>query len=185
MHTYVSRLAALPAAEVLAGGPLAGEMGPEPDRDCWDWVEPAGEPTGEGEGPLLWLGRWGEAWGENGDCPWLLPPACSPWLLLLLLLDEPPALTAEPRPASVPVGRSSIEPDRSWNRRKGLQLVFMKLNQAFDEKWQAAGGNFKHEHEQIQHYIYFRIHETLYVYCKAEGLYKSLLKNNIKIETHD
>ena len=31
---------------------MAGEMGPEPDRwECWDWVEPAGEPTGEGEGP--------------------------------------------------------------------------------------------------------------------------------------
>lgn len=75
-------------------------------------MEPAGEPTGEGEGPLLWLGRWGEACGEKGDCPWLLAPPCSPWLLLLLL-EEPPALTAEPRPASVPVGRSSIEPDRS------------------------------------------------------------------------
>ena len=42
----------------LAAGPLAGEMGPEPDRwdcwecwECWDWVEPAGEPTGEGDGP--------------------------------------------------------------------------------------------------------------------------------------
>ena len=26
----------LPGAVVLAEGPLAGEMGPEPDRDCWD-----------------------------------------------------------------------------------------------------------------------------------------------------
>lgn len=26
----------LPGAEVLAEGPLAGEMGPEPERDCWD-----------------------------------------------------------------------------------------------------------------------------------------------------
>lgn len=105
-----------PGAGVLAEGPLAGEMGPEPDRDCWDWVEPAGEPTGEGEGPLLWLGRCGEAWGENGDCPWFPAAPCSPWLLLLLLLLEeppPPALTAGPRPASVPVGRSSMAPDRS------------------------------------------------------------------------
>lgn len=29
-------MAALPDVEVLAEGPLAGEMGPEPDRDCWD-----------------------------------------------------------------------------------------------------------------------------------------------------
>lgn len=94
-----------PGVVALAGGPLAGEMGPEPERDCCDCVEPAGEPTGDGEGPLLWLWRCGEACGEKGDCPWLLAPPCSPWLLLLL--------TAEPRPASVPVGRSSMEPDRS------------------------------------------------------------------------
>lgn len=39
MHVRVFReaqMAALPDEEVLAGGPLAGEMGPEPDRDCWD-----------------------------------------------------------------------------------------------------------------------------------------------------
>lgn len=131
----------LPGAAVLTEGPLAGEMGPEPDRDCWDWVEPAGEPTGEGEGPLLWLGRWGEACGEKGDCPWLPAPPCSPWLLLLLL-EEPPALTAEPRPASVPVGRSSMEPDRSWNRREALRWTFMKFSQASDERWHAAGGKF-------------------------------------------
>lgn len=46
-------MATLPCTEVLAGGPLAGEMGPDPDRDCWDCVEPVGEPTGEGDGPLL------------------------------------------------------------------------------------------------------------------------------------
>lgn len=155
IHAHIlleALMASLPGAVVLAEGPLAGEMGPEPDRDCWDWVEPAGETTGEGEGPLLWLGRWGEAWGEKGDCPWLLAPPCSPWLLLLLLLEEPPPppLTAEPRPASVPVGRSSIEPDRSWNRRKDLQWVCLKLIQAFDEKWHASGGKFKHELKQRQ-----------------------------------
>lgn len=26
----------LPGAVLLTEGPLAGEMGPEPDRDCWD-----------------------------------------------------------------------------------------------------------------------------------------------------
>ena len=94
-------------------GALAGEMGP--DRD---WLEPAGDPTGEGEGPLRTPGSRGEAWGEKGDRAGLL---CSPWLLLLPLpLPEPPevALTTELRPASVPVGRSSMEPDRSWNRGK-------------------------------------------------------------------
>lgn len=142
----------LPGAVVLTEGPLAGEMGPEPDRDCWDWVEPAGEPTGEGEGPLLWLGRWGEAWGEKGDCPWLLVPPCSPWLLLLLL-EEPPALTVETRPASVPVGRSSMEPDRSWNRREALQWLFMKFTQASDERWHAAGGKFTvSKFKQAQHF---------------------------------
>ncbi|TNN52545.1 hypothetical protein EYF80_037242 [Liparis tanakae] len=82
-------------------------MGPEPDRDCWDWVEPA---------------------GEKGDCPWLAAPPCSPWLLLLLLLEEPPpTLTAEPRPASVPVGRSSIEPDRSWKGRKDFHTMLLHV----------------------------------------------------------
>lgn len=78
-------------------------MGPERD-----WLEPTGEPTGEGEGPLRRLERRGEACGEKGDCAGLL---CSPWLLV-----EPEALTAELRPASVPVGRSSMEPDRSCSQ---------------------------------------------------------------------
>lgn len=152
VHTFFEALMTiLPGAAVLAEGPLAGEMGPEPDRDCWDWVEPAGEPTGEGEGPLLWLGRIGEAWGENGDCPWLLVPPCSPWLLLLLL-EDPAAFTVEPSPASVPVGRSSIEPDRSWNKRRGSRWVFMKLIQAFDESWHAAGGKFKWKLKQAHHF---------------------------------
>lgn len=125
----------LPCTEVLAAGPLAGEMGPDPDRDCCDWVEPAGDPTGEGDGPLLWLERWGEAWGEKGDCPWLPAPPCSPWLLLLLLLEDPPALTAEPSPASVPVGRSSIEPDRSWNRGgSGVEGVVMLTEETWSRR---------------------------------------------------
>lgn len=143
----------LPGAVVLAGGPLAGEIGPEPERDGWDWVEPAGDPTGEGEGPLLWPGRLGEAWGEKGDCPWLPAPPGSPWLLPLLLpLEDPPAPTAEPRPASVPVGRSSIEPERSWNASRDLQWVFVKLIQAFDESWQAAGGKFKCRLKRAHHF---------------------------------
>lgn len=85
-------------------GTLAGEIGPERD-----WFEPTGDPTGEGEGGPRAPGRCGEeVRGENGDGAGLL---CSPWLL-----EEPEALAAEPRPASVPVGRSSMEPDRSCNR---------------------------------------------------------------------
>ncbi|KAJ8341712.1 hypothetical protein SKAU_G00340030 [Synaphobranchus kaupii] len=85
-------------------------MGPERD-----WVEPAGEAAGEGEGPVRRPATCGEAWGEKGDWAGLL---CSPPLLLL----EPEALTAELSPASVPVGRSSMEPDRSWNKQ-GKQEV--------------------------------------------------------------
>lgn len=51
------------------------------------------------------LGRCGDACGEKGDCAGLL---CSPWLLV-----EPEALTAELNVASVPVGKSSMEPDKS------------------------------------------------------------------------
>lgn len=69
---------------------------------------PTGEPTGEGEGPPGMLDRCGDACGEKGDCAGLL---WSPWLLV-----DPDALTAELRAASVPVGRSSMEPDRSWER---------------------------------------------------------------------
>lgn len=86
-------------------GILAGEMGPD-----LDWLLPTGEPTGEGDGPPGMPERCGEAWGENGDCAGLL---CSPWLLV-----EPDALTAELRVASVPVGKSSMDPDKSWRKRK-------------------------------------------------------------------
>lgn len=86
-------------------GILAGEMGPD-----LDWLLPTGEPTGEGDGPPGMPERCGEAWGENGDCAGLL---CSPWLLV-----EPEALTAELRVASVPVGKSSMDPDKSWGKRK-------------------------------------------------------------------
>lgn len=85
-------------------GILAGEIGP--DRD---WLLPTGEPTGEGDGPPGMLERWGDACGEKGDWAGLL---WSPWLLV-----EPDALTAELRVASVPVGRSSMEPDRSCERK--------------------------------------------------------------------
>lgn len=81
-------------------GILAGEIGPD-----LDWLLPTGEPTGEGDGPPGMLERWGDACGEKGDCAGLL---WSPWLLV-----DPDALTAELRVASVPVGRSSMEPDRS------------------------------------------------------------------------
>lgn len=87
-------------------GILAGEIGPD-----LDWLLPTGEPTGEGDGPPGMLERWGEACGEKGDCAGLL---WSPWLLV-----DPDALTAELRVASVPVGRSSMEPDRS-GRLDGL-----------------------------------------------------------------
>ncbi|CAM9176800.1 unnamed protein product [Lampetra planeri] len=53
---------------------------------------------GRGPAPLA-VEVWGGVWRER-RLSWLLAPPCSPWLLLLLLL------TAEPRPASVPVGRS-------------------------------------------------------------------------------
>ena len=63
-----------------------------------------------GGGPLRNPGRLGDTWGEKGDWAGLL---CSPWLLV-----EPEALTAELMATSVPVGRSSMEPDRSWEERE-------------------------------------------------------------------
>lgn len=90
-------------------GILAGEIGPERD-----WLLPTGEPTGEGDGPPGMLERCGEAWGEKGDCAGLL---CSPWLLV-----EPDALTAELSVASVPVGKSSMEPDKSWEGKKKKRI---------------------------------------------------------------
>lgn len=91
-------------------GTAAGDSGP--DRDG---VVLAGEPTGDGDGPRI-PGRWGEVWGEKGDWAGLL---CSPWLL-----DTPEVLTPGLRAPSAPVGRSSMEPDRSWGRgeyRTGAQ----------------------------------------------------------------
>lgn len=92
-------------------GILAGEIGP--DRD---WLLPTGEPTGEGDGPPGMLERCGDACGEKGDWAGLL---WSPWLLV-----DPDALTAELRVASVPVGRSSMEPDRSWERKKETPYIY-------------------------------------------------------------
>lgn len=81
-------------------GMLAGDSGP-----VRGVLALAGEPAGEGEGPRM-PGRWGDVWGEKGDWAWLL---CSPWLL-----DTPDVLTPGLRAPSVPVGRSSMDPDRSW-----------------------------------------------------------------------
>lgn len=81
-------------------GTAAGESGP-----VREGVTLAGEPTGDGEGPRM-PGRCGEVCGEKGDWAGLL---CSPWLL-----DTPEVLTPGLRAPSVPVGRSSMEPDRSW-----------------------------------------------------------------------
>lgn len=78
---------------------LAGDRGP-----VRGVLALAGEPAGDGEGPLM-PGRWGEVWGEKGDCAGLL---CSPWLL-----DTPEVLTPGLRAPSVPVGRSSMDPERS------------------------------------------------------------------------
>lgn len=80
-------------------GIVAGERGP-----VREVVALAGEPAGDGEGPRM-PGRWGEVWGEKGDWARLL---CSPWLL-----DTPEVLTPGLREPSVPVGRSSMEPERS------------------------------------------------------------------------
>lgn len=79
---------------------MAGERGP-----VREVVALAGEPAGDGEGPRM-PGRWGEVWGEKGDWARLL---CSPWLL-----ETPEVLTPGLRAPSVPVGRSSMEPERSF-----------------------------------------------------------------------
>lgn len=78
---------------------LAGDSGP-----VRGVLALAGEPAGEGEGPRMPC-RWGEVWGEKGDWAWLL---CSPWLL-----DTPDVLTPGLSAPSAPVGRSSMDPDRS------------------------------------------------------------------------
>lgn len=80
-------------------GMLAGDSGP-----VRGVLALAGEPAGEGEGPRMPC-RWGEVWGEKGDWAWLL---CSPWLL-----DTPDVLTPGLNAPSAPVGRSSMDPDRS------------------------------------------------------------------------
>lgn len=84
---------------------LAGDSGP-----VRDVLALAGEPAGEGEGPRM-PGRCGDVWGEKGDWAGLL---CSPWLL-----DTPDVLTPGLRAPSVPVGRSSMDPDRSWEHIQG------------------------------------------------------------------
>lgn len=96
----------------------AGERGPERDA-----VALAGEPTGEGEGPRM-PGRWGDVWGENGDCAGLL---CSPWLL-----DTPDVLTPGLSAPSVPVGKSSIEPDRSYTQNKTRVINTDQILKSFD-----------------------------------------------------
>lgn len=80
-------------------GMLAGDSGP-----ARGVLALAGEPAGDGEGPRMpWM--CGDVCGEKGDWAWLL---CSPWLL-----DTPDVLTPGLSAPSVPVGRSSMDPDRS------------------------------------------------------------------------
>ena len=86
---------------------LAGDSGPLRPAPAL-----AGEPAGDGEGPRM-PGRWGEVWGEKGGLLW------SPWLLetpgvLTPGVLTPGVLTPGLMAASVPTGRSSREPDRSW-----------------------------------------------------------------------
>lgn len=73
-----------------------------PDRG---WLlDPAKHSVGEGEGPVLaGGGSWGDAWGEKGERAGV-PVSC-------FVTAEPNA--PELTPASVPVGRSSMAPDRS------------------------------------------------------------------------
>lgn len=87
------------AQRIHPPGMLAGDSGPVRAA-----LALAGEPAGEGEGPLM-PGRWGEVCGEKGDWAWLF---CSLWLL-----DTPDAFTLGLRAPSAPIGKSSMEPDRS------------------------------------------------------------------------
>ena len=96
---------------------VAGESGPEREA-----LALAGEPTGEGEGPRM-PGRWGEVWGEKGDCAGLL---CSPWLL-----DTPEVLTPGLSALSAPVGRSSMEPDKSCSKERELGLGQCETSQFY------------------------------------------------------
>lgn len=90
-------------------GTAAGDRGP-----VREGVTLAGEPTGDGEGPRM-PGRWGEVCGEKGDWAGLL---CSPWLL-----DTPEVLTPGLKAPSVPVGRSSMEPDKSLKEKSNRTWV--------------------------------------------------------------
>lgn len=71
----------------------------------------AGEPTGDGDGLL----DARQVRGGVGEKVRLSCHFCSPWLL-----EIPDVLTPGLRAPSVPMGRSSIEPDRSWNIYKDM-----------------------------------------------------------------
>lgn len=112
-------------------GMLAGESGP-----VRGVLALAGDPAGEGEGPRM-PGRWGEVWGEKGDWAGLL---CSPWLL-----DTPEVLTPGLRAPSVPVGRSSMDPERSWKHRQAEQGIVRrfeknKQNKTKNRHWFVIAG---------------------------------------------
>lgn len=101
---YFFPMAKIVLLSLFLPGTAAGDSGP-----VREGVTLAGEPTGDGEGPRI-PGRWGEVCGEKGDWAGLL---CSPWLL-----DTPEVLTPGLRAPSVPVGRSSMDPERSWSKRR-------------------------------------------------------------------
>lgn len=115
-------------------------------------LELAGEPAGEGEGPRM-PGRWGDVWGEKGDWAWLL---CSPWLL-----DTPDVLTPGLRAPSVPVGRSSMDPDRSWkhtvrDRLKNTKCQLQTRQHKFNHHLHS-----ERNHLTMRDQIYFNIYGFL------------------------
>lgn len=141
---HVAAELSLERQESLPGPLVAGDSGP--DRD------PAGDGEGEGEGPVrAGGGSRGETWGEKGEragVPW------SPWTL-----PEPdaPELTA----ASVPVGKSSMEPDKSWNterrhcKHKVWRISHMTwhydmilTSSATNTVWQSSGVWFRNQNQQ-------------------------------------
>lgn len=118
-------------------GMLAGDSGP-----VRGVLALAGEPAGEGEGPRI-PGRWGDVWGEKGDWAWLL---CSPWLL-----DTPEVLTPGLRAPSVPVGKSSMDPDRSW-KHTGEAGTGSGNTFSLEKKWETTSCDFTFTNVSITTY---------------------------------